>query len=108
MILRHVTSHAGISILETLNSTERRALPSYLATRLSGERAEVDAAAWEQAAILDIQLEDLTVSAADMQKAFRKRGLFCVADIRARPTDARAALADLLGDVVKRIIDHGG
>lgn len=104
MIARHVTTKSGISTLESLDGTERRQLPAYLVNRNGGEQVYVDDAEWVRGAELTIEFQEEVVSVVALRAAFHKRGLWSTADIRARPSEARAAVADVLGDVVGRIL----
>lgn len=107
MILRHITTKSGVTTLETLNGSERRQLPAYLVARINGERCEVAEAEWERGAVLEINFDDVTVSVVELRAAFHKRGIWTTADLQARPAEARAAVGDVLGDVVRRILMEG-
>lgn len=107
MILTHISSKGGATILETLDGQERRAVPSRFVARLPGTQADVLDEVWERGAMLDIDFHAVTVSVDELRKAFHMRGLWSSADIQANPVLARAALSDCLGDLVKRILDGG-
>lgn len=105
MIARHITTKHGVTLVESLDGADRRALPSRSVARLNGDGCEVDEAEWARGIPQELELSQIVLSVDALRTAFHKRGLWTSADVRARPHDARAALVDACGDAVKRLIE---
>lgn len=105
MLARHITTKSGVALVESLDASERRALPTGSVTRLNGDRCEVDDQEWARGIPQEMELSEVVLSVDALRTAFHKRGLWTSADVRARPHDARAALVDVCGDAVKRLIE---
>lgn len=96
MMLRHIRSKAGVTTLETMDASERRAVPTRGVKRMDGDRAEVADADWHRGAALDIELADVTLPAADIKRQLHARGLWTKADLLANSVQARLAMGDAL------------
>lgn len=105
MIARHITTSRSMTTVETLNGSERRVLPARSVLRLPGDQCEVTDAEWSRGIPQELELTPVVLSVDALRTAFHKRGLWTSADVRTRPHDARAALADVCGDAVKRLIE---
>jgi hypothetical protein len=110
--LRVVANKSGVVTLETLNATERRALPAKVVKRLPGDMAEVEDSEWQRGIIFDIDIPDVLVSSVVLKRELHRRGIFSTADMLAHQADARAAVLDVVvSEFFRRITsnnDGGG